>query len=192
MSETNVITTKFRVNYCHVFKPKLNKQSNKEEYSVLACFAKGADISNMKAAMQAAITKKWGPDKSRWPTKLKNPLKDQSEMAKNIDGKVIMPAGFEAGAIMVNLKSKEKPPVVDQGKKHIADTTLFYSGCYARAVIQARTFDMEGSKGVRFELISLQKWEDGEKLDGRTKPEDDYAEIPMDEGASGSTDDLGF
>ena len=168
-----VITPKFRVSFPNVFTAQVNKLSGKEEYSLTALFAKDADLTELKHAANAAITKKWGPDKSKWPTNLRSPFRDQGERKK--EG--ALPAGYEEGAIFLNLKSRTAPGVVDEKVQPILDENQVYSGCYGRASINAYCYDHAGNRGVAFGLTNFQKMGDGEPLSGRSLPTQDFKPI---------------
>lgn len=172
-------TPKFRVSYPNVFKSKLNDLNGKQEYSVVALFPKGADLSVLKKAAEEAITKKWGADRKKWPANLRTPFRDQGERAKidEVTGKEVLPAGYEKGAIFINLKSSVKPGLVDQAVNPITDEVQFYAGCFAYATVNAYAYDQKGNRGVSFGLGNLQKASDGDSLGTRTKPEDDFAPI---------------
>lgn len=186
MASKSVTTPHFRVSYPNVFRPKKNELNGKDEYSVVALFPKGADLSALKAAAQAAIEAKWGTDKAKWPANLRSPFRDQGEKAKvdEITGKKTLPAGHEEGAIFMNLKSSQRPGVVDQNVQDIIEDSQFYAGCWARASINAYAYDNKGNRGVSFGLGNLQKVKDGDPIAGRTKPQDDFAPI---EGLAGSS-----
>lgn len=192
MSKTTVQTPTFRMSYPALFEAKLNDQNGKMEYSVVALFAKGEDLSALKAAAQAAIAKKW-PDKTKRPKNLKTPFRDQADRAKeDAEGREVLPAGYEKGAIFITLKSKERPGLVDKtGKRIITDETELYSGCYARALVNAYAYEVKGNAGVAFGLQHVQKVRDGEPLSGRVRPEEAFTPI---EGADeeSTADDLGF
>lgn len=173
----NVVTPEFRVSFPNVFKSQTNKLSGKEEFSVVALFKKGADLSALKAAALEATEAKWGSDKTKWPKPLRSPFRDQGEKKKEIEGREVLPAGHEEGAIFLNLKSSQKPGVVDQNVQPILDDKDFYSGCYARASIRAYAYDQAGNRGVSFGLINVQKMKDGDPLGGRSAPEADFAPI---------------
>lgn len=173
----NINTPVFRVSYPNVFKAKKNDLNGKDEFSIVALFKKGEDLSALKAAAQKAITDKWGPDKAKWPTNLRSPFRDQAERAKEVDGKRILPAGHEEGAIFINLKSSQRPGVVDQNVQDILDESLFYAGCWARASVNAYAYDQKGNKGVSFGLGNIQKVRDGDPLGNRARPEQDFAPI---------------
>lgn len=178
----NVTTPNFRASYPQVFKPKKNDLNGKDEYSVVALFPKGADLNALKAAAEAAVVEKWGKDKSKWPQRLKSPFRDQGEKAKNVDGKMVLPAGYEEGAVFLTLKSTQRPGVVDQNVQNILDESQFYAGCWARATVRAYAYDQKGNQGVAFGLQNIQKVRDGDPLGGRTRAEDDFS--PVDSGAA--------
>lgn len=186
MSET-VITPEFRVSYPNVFKAKMNTLSEKEEFSLVALFDADADLSELKKAAKDAIIKKWGADKDEWPENLKSPFRKQEERGKKVDGKKVLPNGYEEGGIFINLKSKQRPGVVAaDGQTHIYEETDFYAGCYARASIRAYAYDAKGNRGVAFGLNNLQKVRDGDPLGGRMKAEDEFAPV---KGSSQEKDD---
>lgn len=186
---SNVITPVFRVSYPKVFTPEKNDLSGEMEYTLTALFKKGEDLSILKKAAEEACEKKWGKDKSKWPKNLKNPFRDQAEKEKEIevitvhDGKevrsmkTVMPDGYEKGAFFLNIKSRQRPGVVDQNVQDIIEPTDFYGGCYARASVQASAYDVKGNKGVSFWMQNVQKTSDGESFGGRLKPQEDFEPI---------------
>jgi len=189
----NVNTPTFRVSYPNVFKAKKNDLNGKDEFSVVALFKKGEDLTKLKEAAQKAIVEKWGPDKAKWPANLRTPFRLQEERAKEVDGKRVLPAGHEEGAIFLNLKSSQRPGVVDQNVQDIIDESQFYAGCYARASVNAYAYDQKGNRGVSFGLGNIQKVRDGEPLGNRARPEADFAPIQVEGGdaaATGSATDI--
>lgn len=193
---TVVTTPNFRVAFPNVFQAKKNTLSGKDEFGLVALFPKGADLAALKTAAQAALVKKFGEDKTQWPKNLKTPFRDQGDRAK-IDpetGKETLPQGYEKGAIYINLKSGERPGVVDQSVQPILDSSLFYGGCWARAHINAYAYDQAGNRGVAFGLQHVQKVKDGDPFGNRVKVEDAFAPVATEAGsdsaASTSTDDL--
>jgi hypothetical protein len=171
---SNVITPKFRVSYPNVFTPKLNDLNGKNEYSLVALFKKGEDLTALKKAAEACLVEKLGADKTKWPKNLKSPFRDQGEKEK--DG--ALPAGYEEGAIFLTLKSSQKPGLVDASNQDIIDPVEFYAGCYARASIRPYYYDQKGNKGIAFGLQNLQKLADGEPLGGaRVKASDEFEPV---------------
>ena len=183
-------TPKFRVSFPNVFEAKKNDMNGKDEFSVMALYPKGADMALLEAEAEKAVIAKWGADKSKWPAKLRSPFRDQGEKAKrNNDGDMILPPAHEEGAIFMNLKSQQKPHVVDNSVQDIIDRSQFYAGCWAVASVSAYAYDAKGNCGVAFGLGNIQKVGEGEPLGGRTRPEDDFA--PVDMGGEKSTAETG-
>jgi len=177
----NVVTPTFRVSYPNVFTARTNAMNGKEEFSIVALFKKGEDLSALIAEAQEATAKKFGADKAKWPKNMRSPFRDQADREKG----GVLPPGYEEGAIFLNLKSLQAPSVVDQKIQPILEPKDFYAGCYARASISAYAYDMKGNRGVAFGLRNLQKIDDGESLGGVTKPEDDFEAVAMPKGAEG-------
>ena len=155
-----VITPKFRAAFVRVFEPEAFDASQEPKYSLTMLFPKDTDLSALKNAAREAAKRKWG-DKP--PKNLKSPFRDGDEMPYD---------GYE-GCIAVSATSKWKPNVVDINIHQITDPEKFYSGCYARASVQAYAYDRI-AKGVAFALINTQKLEEGEPFASRSRPEDDF------------------
>jgi hypothetical protein len=188
---TNVVTPEFRVSYPNVHKPKKNELNGKEEYSVVALFSKSTDLTALKELVYKTIVEKWGPDKAKWPTNsegrpLRTPFRKQDDRMK--DG--VLPSGYEAGAFYLNLKSEQKPGLVDQNLQPILDPSEFYGGCFARASIRAFAYDQKGNRGVSFSLGNLQKTRDGDPFGNRTRPEQDFVAIEGAAKSASSADEL--
>lgn len=165
----NILTPEFRVSFPHVFAPQepMNP-GNKPKYSIAMLFAKGEDLSKLKAAAEKAAKDKWGDE---IPSPLKTPFRDQGEREYD---------GYEAGAIVVSATNTTKPGVVNDQVEKIIDESEFYAGCYAQATVVASAYGGKGTKiapGVNFYLQNIQKIRDGESLAGRMKPEDEFAAV---------------
>lgn len=181
----NVITPKFRVSFPKVFEAEKNDLNGKMEYSVVALFPKDADLSALKAAAKACMEEKFGKDTAAWPENWRNPFRDQKEKTKKkdgvaikgADGKPVLQDGCEAGAIFINLKSTNRPGVVDQNVQPIIDQSEFYSGCWAIAQVRPFYYDQKGNKGVSFGLQNVQKVADGDPLSGRQRAEDAFVPV---------------
>lgn len=179
---SNIITPPFRVSYPAVFKAKKNDLNGKMEYSVVALFKKGENLEKLKDACKKAVEDKWGTDSKKWPKNLRMPFRDQAEREKTNEetGQTYLPDGYEEGAFFLNLKSYQRPGLVDQQLQPIIDEADFYAGCWAIASIRPNAYDQAGNKGVSFWLQNLQKFKDGDPLGGRTKAEDDFAPVKTD------------
>ena len=181
-----VLTPEFRSAFVAVFKAKGIKgdASAKEKFGVTMLFPKGTDLSALKAAAHEAAVNKWGKD---LPKKLKTPFKDQGERADDY-------AGFEEGGIYITAQSDTRPGVVDAKVQDIIDENDFYSGCWARATVNAYAWEHPtGGKGVSFGLLNVQKLRDGDRLGGgRAKPTEDFTPVEgaNDEGGASTADAL--
>jgi len=184
---TTVTTPVFRLSYPKLFKAELNKLNGKEEFSLVALFPKGTDLTAMQKAAQAAIEKKWGTDPSKWPKPLKNPFRKHEEREK--DGK--LPDGHEPGGIFMNLKSERKPTVVDQNVQEILDPAKIYAGCFVRASINFYAYDQKGNRGVSAGLGHVQLVRDGDPLGNVVRVTDAFAPVETGGGGTGGAADAG-
>lgn len=159
-SATKGMTPEFRVAFANVFETT-KTPNGQDRYQLTALFPAGTDLSQLKAMAKAALEEKWGVDKSKHPKNLRSPFRKQSEKADKY-------AGFDADddAIFINLATTMQPGIVDAKMNDIINKDEFYSGCYARATVNAYAYDKSGNKGVAFGLNNLQKLRDGERLGG--------------------------
>lgn len=159
---------KFRVSYANVLKPKATKDGKDPKYSLTMLFPKKTDLSAFKRAAQNAANEKFG-DRSKWPKTLKMPFRDGDTESDQ--------PGY-ADHIFVRASSKERPGLVDRDLTPIVDDEdgreKFYSGCYAKATVVAFYYDVDGSKGISFALLSVQKVGDGEKFGGRRDAAEEF------------------
>lgn len=179
---SNLITPEFRVSYASVFKSQKNDLNGKQEYSVVAIFPKAADLTALKQLAADAGAEKWGPDQSKWPANFRKPFRKCNERWKTVDGKQVVPDGYEDGeAVFITLKQdadKGKPQIVDQNVQDIIEPRDFYSGCWARASVVAYAYDQKGNRGVSFGLRNLQKTRDDKPFGAtNTRATDDFKPI---------------
>lgn len=164
---TKVITGKVRASFVHVFEPQ-SVNGSEPKYSCSFIIPK-SDTKTIQA-IQAAIeqAKQEGVSKfgGKIPANLKLPLRD-GDLERPDD------AAY-ADSFFVNANSKEKPGLVDRRRVAITDPLELYSGCYVRASINFYAFNTNGNRGVAAGLGNIQKWEDGEPLNGRVRAEDEF------------------
>lgn len=182
-SKTTVITPLFTANYPQLLSPKKNDLNGRDEFSVVALFKKGESLKVLEDACAAAVIKKW-PDPASRPKGLKSPFRKQEERAKEIDGKRVMPAGHEEGAVFCTFKCKDRPGVVDASSNQIMDSSLIYSGMKGIAQVTASAYDQKGNRGVSLYLNHFMKREDGEALGGKTTAEAAFASVAQPAGQS--------
>lgn len=179
-------TPRFRVSYPKLFTPEFNKLSKKDEYSLVALFPAGEKLSEMKDIAKQLCEETWGPNFKKWPKNLKTPFKDQGEREKEKDdGVKFMPEGYVKGSLMLQMKSKNQPGIVDRKLKPVIDPDKVYAGVWAIADVYIQTYDIEDgmSCGVSVSLNHIQIVKDDEPLSGRRKAEDSFSAIEDDEDA---------
>lgn len=174
-----IFTPPFIVSYPNVFKPKFNKFSKKNEYTVQAIFPKGTDLSKLKALVQECIEVKWDKDPKKHPKKLQLPFKEQNSRAKpdEITGKTYLPEPYVEGGIYLDLMSEVKPGIKDPEGQDIVDPVDFYAGCIAVASINIFAYDKEVKQGVSFRMNNLFKRAEGTPITGRATAEEEYAQL---------------
>lgn len=169
-NETKVITGKVRFSYANVFEPKsINGSDEKYSTSILIDKKDTKTIKAIRNAIEAA--KQAGVSKfgGKIPAKLKEPLRDGDEEREDDEN--------YKGKYFVNANATTKPGLVDSKGRHIIDPTEFYSGCYGYASITFYAFNSKGNKGIACGLNNLMKTDDGEPLGGRSRAEDDFANL---------------
>ena len=180
-----LITPEAMLSYPALFEPKTTP-SGDLKYGCALVFPEGSDLAALKNAALAALEERWGT-KARdmlQRKQLKWPFRDGAEK----DG-----PGYGPGTTFLNVTSKQPPGIVDRyagpdGKpRPITDPSEIYPGCFVRASLRRFTYDTNGSKGVSFGLQNLQKLRDGDRIDGRMRPEDEFEAI---ESGAADLDDL--
>ncbi|MEG1195156.1 MAG: DUF2815 family protein [Clostridia bacterium] len=164
---TKVITGKVRASFVHVFEPaSVNGSEPKYSCSFIIPKSDTATIAAIRAAIEE--TKQDGVAKfgGKIPPNLKLPLRD-GDIERPDDPNY-------ADSYFVNANSKEKPGLVDRRRVPITDPLELYSGCYVRASINFFALNTNGNKGVAAGLGNVQKWADGEPLNGRIRAEDEF------------------
>lgn len=186
---TKLLTPVFRVSFPSVFEAS-SYEGGAPKFSVCAVWEPAkftAKDKELWKAMQDLADKvsvdKFKKKLAALPANFKKPFRDGEEKADLV--------GFGAGKIFSNLSSKMRPGLIFLDRTPITDPEDFYPGCYARATITAYAYDNVG-KGVALGLQNLQKIKDGERLDSRTNPEDDFGGEGVDDQwlEDGETDPL--
>jgi hypothetical protein len=180
-----LITPEAMLSYPALFEPKPTP-SGDLKYGCALVFQDGADLSALKKAALSALEERWGAKAKEMLQKrqLKWPFRDGAERDAQ---------GYGPGTTFINVSSKQQPGVVDRyagadGRpRPITDSSEVYPGCFVRASLRPFTYDTNGSKGVSFGLQNLQKLRDGERIDGRMRPEDEFEAV---EHGAADLDDL--
>lgn len=174
---TKVVTGKVRFSYANVFEPTAMDENatpkynisiivDKEDKSTLAKIQKAID-----AAIKVGSTRLGDKNGKINKATLKTPLRD-GDIERPDD------AAYK-NAFFFNASATRQPGIVDANLDPIMSADEFYSGCFGRASVDFYAFNKGGSRGVAVGLNNLQKLEDGERLDGRSAAEDDFADELM-------------
>lgn len=174
-----------RFSHLHVFKPHMNTQSKKEEYSVQLLIPK--DNVEDKAAMDAAYTEQLAAYKKvdgdpgkefHHPIKDGDTLTDQKGKAKPIPGFWVISA--KTAAKEDDGTVKEPPGVVGterdaKGELIPLTSSQIKSGDWGRASINFKFFT-KGKGGIGVYLNSLQKTRVGEALGSRKSASEEFGD----------------
>lgn len=182
-SATQVKTGVGRASYVNVFTPRLNDLSGNEEYSMSFLIPKTdtATLTALRVAARAAVEAKW-PDENRRPKNLRSPFRD-GDVEKADDPSYV-------GHVWINVKSGDRPGVVDARVQPVIDPREFVSGDYCRISVNASAYDKKGNRGVSFWLNNIQVVRKGEPLGGvRRRAEDDFDALPNEDGAQPAGDE---
>lgn len=183
---SKVITPTAILSYPHLFEPQIAPGASDPAYSCTLVFEDGTDLSSMKKIANDVGLEKWG---AKFAAAVKE---NKIRMPFRMDGEE---KGYPEGSIFINCKNKAAPGIVsiypgpDGKPKKITDPSEVYAGCKVRVSLRAFAYDVNGNKGVSFALNNVQKVADGQRLDGRSRAEDEFAADP-DAGLASDLDDL--
>jgi hypothetical protein len=172
---TKVVIGPVRLSYAHIWEPCAIEEGAPKKYSASLIVDKSdkKSLAAIKTAIEVA--KEEGKVKlgGKIPANLKTPLRD---------GDVDRPEDEAyAGKFFINANSSNKPGIVDKNKQDIMDRDEVYSGCFVYASITFYAFNTSGNKGIAAGLNHIMKWKDGEPLGGRSRAEDDFADVVVEE-----------
>lgn len=184
-NSTKVVTGKVRLSYAHVFEPYAFNEGDEPKYSVVLIIPKSDKVTLAKikraqeAAVELGIRSKW---KGKKPKNLGNTLRD-GDTDESFDGEE-----FE-NSYVLRVSSRQQPGILDEHRNKMLDSTELYSGCYAFVSINFFPYAAMGNNGISAGLNNIMKAGDGEPLGGRSRAEDDFADIEVEED-EGAYDDL--
>jgi len=128
------------------------------EYEITMLFDEDkVDLANMRGNLREAADELWG---NKAPKTLASPFIDGDELYEK--------KGWESvqGKTVVKAKSQNQPGVVDIDGAPITDPKEIYAGCLCRAVLHGYAYDNQFKKGLRYNLVTVQKLRDGQRLGG--------------------------
>lgn len=156
--------------------PRAFNENQEPKYSAMLGFTAETDLKALKQAAGAVAKEKWG-DVARQILKNNNPFRDHDA---EVEAGQTKDKGFPPGTLFFNARSKNPPAVVARtagpdGKPVVIDESMagtagpyeVYGGVMVKAYVSVYAYDTAGNKGIGFGLEGIQRWEDGERLDGR-------------------------
>lgn len=174
-------TPEFRGRFMNVFTPKTVEKDDgttQEQFQCTALFPKGEMLKEIKNLCTELMTDKFGLDVSKWPKPFseahpkgwRKPWYDQASKdpknPDNVNEKTY--AGFESGALAINLKSNYPIDIVLQNPEVKAMPKDIYDGAYYIAHIEAYWYGdnpkSKGNKGIAIGVLCIQKTREGEPL----------------------------
>ena len=162
-TNTRMVVPHARFAYVHLLQPRAAAEGAEPKYSVTLIIPKKDEqaITKIKAAMKAAIGKKWD---SKPPKGLRNPLRDGDE----IDGETgERMKGEEFKDCWYISASNKKPVRAVAGRAKIPATEEHLaSGNYGAAELNFYAYDAAGNRGVAAGLNGVWITKRGEPLGG--------------------------
>lgn len=185
LQSTKVVTSKARASYAFVFEPQAptaNRPNAKPKYSTVLVFYPSLETSETKTRLLAAAV---AAGKAKFGERFEAMVKSGAVALVGGKGAVLRNDGIDekypGAEFYLSARNEHRPAVVGPDMQPIIDREAFYSGCYCRASITAFGYDAEGNKGVSWSLGNIQKLADGERLDNRSTPDQDFT--PLSESA---------
>ena len=171
---TRVTTPEGTLSFPHLLQPKSSDDGDPPKHSCTLIFDKGQDLSNVEAAIEAAVQrgveKKWGGTR---PAKLVLPIKDGNEKT-DAEGKQ-RPEFADRMYITASCSAEEKPRVVDASTQPITDPSEVYGGARARLAVSAFPWTFKGKKGVSLYLKNVQITGEGTPFGVVVTVEEDFS-----------------
>ena len=168
-----------RWSYANVWEAKsINGGTPKFSVSLIIPKSDTKTVEKIKAAIQAAYQE--GEAKLKGNGKTVPPLESIKTPLRDGDSDRPDDPAYE-NSYFINANSTVAPGIVDIDRQPILERSEVYSGVYGRASINFYAFNSNGNRGIACGLNNLQKVRDGEPLGGRTRAEDDFADLDDDD-----------
>jgi hypothetical protein len=164
-AQLKVVAGPFILSYPNLFTP-VTDDNGKEKYSAALVSTPETKRDALDRAVKLAIKDKWG---TKVPANLRMPIRaDAADVAEK---------GYPAGSFFLNVRSEQKPGIVDGSLAKVEDRARVYPGVIVNVALRAFGYDVSGNKGVSFSLDHVQIVKDGPRLDGRKAAEETFAPL---------------
>lgn len=181
--KTRVVTPEVVLSYPHLLTPQANS-NGKPKFSSSLILLPGADMAGLQRAAMAAATAKYGDKAAELfrTKKIRSPFRTDWE-AKN----------YPKDSVFLNVRSEQRPLLVFPNLEPVPMdriTEVFYPGCIVKASVTAFAYNREGNQGISFGLNTIQFIRDGERLDNRVAPEDEFEAVDLSQAPADLPDEL--
>lgn len=183
----NYITPVGRMSFPVLVEPKQINNTGEPKYQLTVLFDKAAqqtqDFKDLQAAVEKAITDKWGANR---PRKVKSPFMTIDDLRNKV------PAGYTEEHVFIRLASTSPVGVVAQqpdGTMRRCETAgdikrEMYAGCYGKASVNVYAWEHNvGGAGVSFGLANVCKTAEGEPFGASNADAADDFGAPVSGGA---------
>jgi hypothetical protein len=131
-------------------------------------------LAVLKELAANAVTEKWG---TKPPANLRSPFRDGDVEKEDYED--------YRGMVFMNIKSNQRPGVVDENVDPIIDPSELLAGDWVRCTVNAFAYSQKGNSGVSFGLRNVQRMAKGEAMKGGvSRAEDDFGQVTDEEGAT--------
>lgn len=180
----------FRLSFAHLLVAQTDETTGRISYNLNMLYPPDTDMAPFKKALTAAMVKKFGPDRSKWPNIKRKPsdvIRDAGAYNQDrVLNKKQPLEGYEPNWKFVRASAieKNKPHIVGpvrgaDGKfPVITDERDLYPGRWARATLEAYYYPKQGG-GVTFSVGNVQLLKHDKALGGSiTRAEEDFTDQP--------------
>ena len=174
-----MITPEGMLSYPHLFEPTQYDEKAPMKHSTVFVFMPGTKLTEIKKAVIEV-------GKARWSDYVEGVKSGKYHFPLH-GGEKATEKGYPEGSVFFNASSDGAPGVVtlvpdpETGKPMFADPKQVYPGVIARLSVTFYTFpagEKKGNRGVGVGLNNVQIIRDGERLDGRVSPVDEFDADP--------------
>lgn len=170
----NIRTCPVRLSFPNIFQRSKPMEAGKDgKYGGNLVFPAYADLALLKKIAGEASLAKWANAGQKGGPKLKNPFKDQSEMADRYEG-------YGEEGTYISTVSDKMVSVLDNRMQQISDPERVYPGVWVVATIRPFAYDKGVNKGVSFGLQGLMIVADDKRLGGGGSSPSDFKGIELD------------
>lgn len=160
------------LSYPNLFEPR-GYAGSTPKYSGALVLVDGSDMGPLKKAIAAVAIERFG-DKAKSILKGNPPIHGPEKSEEK---------GYPEGSSFINAKSTRQPGIVSRyadpktGKPTVITEDMatepdgsfeMYPGVLVKAYISVYAYDTSGNRGVAFGLEGIQRWDESDRLDGRT------------------------